>query len=365
MAALGGVVAAIIALPLGPIIECRRKRPVMIMSDVSRFLVLGSVPLAAIANRLTFIHLCLAEMAATAGAIAFAAAGSANLKNLLPPQELVRANSQFEATFWASSTAGPPLGGLLISWLGATATTALDALSFLGSALGISWMRTPEPPPPERHEGHRWLVEVTQGWRRIGRIPQLRALFINAMLFGAGLLLITALMPVFMLRDLGLSPWQYGLALGLPGLGGLAGAICSPWAVRRTSERFVLLAFGSARTFWAGLLPLAPTGSMGLVFIIISDVLLLFCAGVFNPVFSTQRLLLTPNRFMARVSTAWSVSAKSCQALGMLVGGVLAAAFGVRPSLAVGAILMLLASLALPWRRSTSSDRASMAAAIS
>lgn len=350
MAALGGVVAAVVALPLGPVVEFRQKRPVMITADLARFVILGSVPIAAVLGRLTFAHLCLAQMSVTVGAIAFSAASAANLKNLLPMKILTIANSRFETTYWTASTLGPPIGGVLISMVGSTITVALDALSFLASAIGVSTLRTPEPAAPSRTPEHRWRVEIGQGWRHIGKVPDLRALFLNAMLFGGGLLMITAIMPLFMLRDLGLTPWQYGLALGLPGLGGVIGAACSPLAVRQTSERTILLAFGAARTFWAGLLPFAPHGTPGLLVIVLADTLLLFCAGVFNPVFTTYRMRATPNHVMSRVSTAWSVSAKSCQALGMIIGGIVATTLGVRASLLAGAALILFASLTLPWR---------------
>ncbi|CAM5238936.1 Multidrug efflux pump Tap OS=Streptomyces albaduncus OX=68172 GN=FHS32_002570 PE=3 SV=1 [Streptomyces griseoloalbus] len=50
----------------------------------------------------------------------------------------LRANSLFETTNWITVSAGPPVGGFLIGVLGAATTLVVDALSFLGSALGIS-----------------------------------------------------------------------------------------------------------------------------------------------------------------------------------------------------------------------------------
>jgi len=72
-------------------------------------------------------------------------------------------------------------------------------------------------------------------------------------------------MTVFMLRDLGLEPWQYGLALGVPGLGGIAGSLCTRPLTKRFGDRSVLLIFGVLRTLWLGLIPLAPPGTTGLI----------------------------------------------------------------------------------------------------
>lgn len=358
MAALGGVAAAVVAVPLGPAIEFRRKRPVMVTADLVRFAVLASVPITAAAGVLSYALLCVAQMVATAGAIGFTAAATPNLKTLLPPADLLRANSRMESTAWTATTVGPPMGGVLISVVGATVTVAVDALSFLASALGVASLRTSEPSPPARPKKRRWWREVSHGWRTIAARPMLLRLFVNAMTFGFGLLMIGALMPVFLLRDLHLAPWQYGIALGLPSLGGVLGAALSPRLAHRLGTRPVLLGFGSIRTLWSGLLILAPAGWHGMVVTVTADSLLLFSAGVFNPVFTTYRMQATPTRSLARVVTAWSVTAKSLQALGMAVGGVIATHAGTRPALACGALAIALGSLALPWRATRWRDAA-------
>jgi predicted MFS family arabinose efflux permease len=81
------------------------------------------------------------------------------------------------------------------------------------------------------------------------------------------------LITVLMLRDLGFAPWQYGLALGLPGIGGIIGSLTVTPLTRHLhlSRRTVLLAFGVARTLWLGLIPLAPPGPDGLTVIIVAD----------------------------------------------------------------------------------------------
>jgi len=61
LAALAGVAGALLALPLGPWVEFRRKRPVMIGADLFRFVALISIPLAAALGTLTHAQL-LANM---------------------------------------------------------------------------------------------------------------------------------------------------------------------------------------------------------------------------------------------------------------------------------------------------------------
>ncbi|MET0495502.1 MAG: MFS transporter [Actinoplanes sp.] len=349
LSALAGVAGALLAVPLGPWIEFRVKRPVMIGADLLRFAALGSIPVAAAVDRLTYTQLCLVAMAQAVGGIVFQAAGGAHLKALVAAADRGDANGRFEATFWTANTAGPPLGGVLISGLGATATVAVDSVTFLLSALGIRRLRTPEPPPPARSPAPRWR-ELTAGWHYILTHAELRALYFNALVFGGCVMATAPLLAVHMLRDLGFPPWQYGLALGLPCAGGVLGAVLARPLTRRYGERAMLLGFGAARAVWLVFLPLAGAGVTGLVIITGAQLLLLICAGAFNPTFATYRMAATADTHMSRVTSAWSISGQFGRPLFIAGGGLLAAATGARTALLVLAALVLTSIALLPWR---------------
>ncbi|BCJ33938.1 MFS transporter [Actinocatenispora thailandica] len=350
LAGLSAVASAAIALPLGVRIEYRRKRPVMMSADVLRFAVLASVPAAAALGVLTYPQLCVVGVVQTAASVAFNAASGAHLKALVEPAGRIRANSAFETTNWVSSSAGPPLGGLLIGVLGTTATMAVDAMSFLGSVAGIHRIRRPEPTPPARTDPPHLWRDVTAGWRHLLARRGLRVLFVNSLLFGGPVMMASPLMAVLMLRNLGLAPWQYGLALGLPCLGGVLGSHLTPALTRRLGPRRTLLLSGAGRAPWLLLLPLTPAGALGVGAIVAIDFGLLFAAGVFNPSFSTYRMDATDDAFMSRVVTSWSISSRVVQALFMLAGGVIADLLGVRPALAIAGTLCLASAFLLPWR---------------
>ncbi|WP_327399717.1 MFS transporter [Streptomyces sp. NBC_01288] len=355
LTAFSAVASAVIALPLGVRIEHRYKRPVMITADLVRCAVLVSVPVAAAFGGLTFIHLCAVGILQTAAAVAFDAASGAHLKALVLPEHRLRANSLFETANWISVSAGPPVGGFLVGVLGPTVTMAVDAASFLGSAIGIRRIRRPEPAPTARAAAPRLGRDIAVGWQYILRHPGLRALFCNSLLFGGSIMMTSPLMAVLMLRDLGLAPWQYGLALGLPCLGGVLGSRLTPPLTRRLGQRRILLLSGVARTLWTILLPLAPSGALGVFTIVAVDFGLLSAAGVFNPSFTTYRMEATQDAFMSRVATSWSASSKTCQAVFMIAGGLLADAVGVRGALLIAGVLCLSSVLLLPWKTTRTS----------
>lgn len=357
LAALSAVASAVIALPLGVRIEHQYKRPVMITADLARCVLLASIPVAMAFDGLTFTQLCVVGVLQTAASVAFDAASGAHLKALVVPEHRLRANSLFETTNWVSVSVGPPVGGLLIRALGAASTMVVDALSFLGSALGIRRIRQPESVPPARAATAHLGRDIAAGWRCLLRYPGLRPLFFNALLFGGSVMMASPLMAVLMLDDLGLAPWQYGLALGMPCLGGVLGSRLTPSLTRRFGQRRVLLLSGVARTLWMVLLPLTPSGALGLFAIVAADFGLLFSAGVFNPSFTTYRMAATPDAFMSRVGTSWSVGAKTCQAAFMVAGGLIAATAGVRGALLIAGLLCMASALLLPWREArTSAD---------
>ncbi|MEU1812741.1 MFS transporter [Micromonospora aurantiaca] len=261
LAVVSGVASAVVALPLGPWVEFRPKRPVMIGADVLRCAALASVPAAALLGRLTYGQLCVVAVAQTAGGIVFAAASGAHLRDLVPAEHRVAVYGRFETSQWMAHSAGSPAGGVLVSWLGATASIAVDAGSFLLSAVAVHRLRGPEPPPPVRRAAGSRAREAIEGWRYILGHSGLRALLVNAVIFGGGIMAAAPVVAVFMLRDLHLPPWQYGLAFGLPCLGGILGSLTAGALVRRHGLRPVLLATGAARALWMGLIPAAPPGT--------------------------------------------------------------------------------------------------------
>src|ERR1700754_3294228 len=83
LSAIGPAVGALIALPLGPWVEFRRKRPVMITMDLLRFAVMMTIPCAYAFGLLSFSQLLVVSAVVAAAKIAFNAASGAYLKSLV------------------------------------------------------------------------------------------------------------------------------------------------------------------------------------------------------------------------------------------------------------------------------------------
>ncbi|MEU8817337.1 MFS transporter [Actinoplanes sp. NPDC048796] len=355
LSAAGLAVGAVVAVPLGPWVEFRRKRPVMVTMDLIRFAVLMSVPAAFAFGRLTFTQLVVVSIAAAACDITFKAASGAYLKTLVPRAELLVANGRFEATTWTATVVGPPLGNAAIGLFGPVVTVAVDAVSYLLSALGIRATGGREP-RPDRTGGIRLKPgDLLDGWRYILAHPALRPLFFNTVLVNGLIMATSPLLAVLMLGRLGFAPWQYGLAFGAPCVGGLIGSRLAQPLVTRFGQREILLTAGALRACWPLGLALVGPGIAGLVLVIALQFGLVACMGVFNPVFATYRLDQTPANRVARTLSAWSVTSNATIAALTALWGLLATVTSLRIAMAIAGLLMLTTPLLLPRRGRTPS----------
>ena len=73
-------------------------------------------------------------------------------------------------------------------------------------------------------------------------------------------------------------------------------------------------------------------------------------SGLFNPAFATYRMGATDDAHLSRVLACWSISSRTSQPIGIVLGGGLAALAGVRIALLVSGLIVAASALLLPWR---------------
>ncbi|MBP2705809.1 MFS transporter [Microbispora sp. RL4-1S] len=365
LSAMGPAVGALLAVPLAPWVEFRRKRPVMIAMDLTRFAVMATIPIAYAFGRLGFVQLLATSAVVAAAKIAFNAASGAYLKAIVRPDDLLVANARFESTNWSSIAVGPPLGGAAIGLFGPVATVVADALSYLFSALAITAIRGREgredrEDREDREETPRRTGErpvragaLLDGWRHIMGHPALRALYVNNMLV-AGLIMATEpVLAVLLLRQLGFPPWQYGLAFAAPCLGGLIGSRLARRVVARHGRQWVFRTVGTLRAIWLIGLVFVRPGVVGLVTVIAVELAIIINMSLYTPVLATYRLEQIPRHLVARTLSAWSIGQQASIAVFTALGGLLADVTGPRTALAVAGLLILTTPLLLPRRDHT------------
>ncbi|GHJ54059.1 MFS transporter [Nonomuraea sp. TT08I-71] len=350
LSAVGPAVGALIAVPLGPWVEFRRKRPVMIAMDLARFAAMLTIPVAYALGRLSFVQLLVVSAVVAAAKIAFGAASGAYLKALVRRDDLLVANARFESTTWSSIAVGPPLGGAAIGLFGPVTTVVADALSYLLSALGVTAIRDREEHPRRTDRSRVRAGELLDGWRHLLGHPGLRALYLNQLLVSGLIMATEPLLAVLLLRELGFPPWQYGLAFAAPCLGGLVGSRLARRVVARYGQHRILRTVGTLRAVWLIGLAFVQPGVAGLATVIAVELAIIISMSLYNPVLATYRLEHTASDRVARTLSAWSISSSAAIAVLSALGGLLAGVTSPRTAIVVAGLLILASPLLLPRR---------------
>jgi MFS family permease len=351
LSAVGPAVGALIALPLGPWVEFRRKRPVMIGMDLTRFAVMMTIPVAYAFGRLSFVQLLVVSAMVAAAKIAFNAASGSYLRALVRPDDLLVANARFESTNWSSIAVGPPLGGAAIGLFGPVTTVVADSLSYLFSALGITAIRGQEERPQRAAKSQVRAGELVDGWRHILTHPGLRALYFNNLLVGGLIMATEPLLAVLLLRQLRFPPWQYGLAFAAPCVGGFIGSRLARRVVARYGQQRVFRTVGTLRAVWLIGLAFVRPGVTGLVTVMAVELAIIISMSLYNPVLATYRLEHTPKQRIARTLSAWSIGSGTSIAIFTALGGLLADVTSPRTAITVAGLLILASPLLLPRRQ--------------
>lgn len=342
LSGLATLAAGAAALVVAPRIDTWHKRPVMVSLDLLASIALLSLSVATWAGTVTVWHLAAVAATEMSVAILFVAA-SASMFRHVGRDRLDWALGRQESVFWAAQLVGPPAGGVVTAAVGPSLTLAGNSASFLVSAVLLAGISEPGPAAERASTGLR----VGAGLATIWRVPHLRALYVNAVLFGSALMATNPILALFIVRDLGLSAWEYGLILGAPCLGGMLAGTLSYRLIRRWGADRVLLGAGLVRVVW--LLPLAatPAGPAALAAILTLQFGLLFTTGLFNPTFASTRMRVTPADRLSSVVGSWAATTRLVHPTAIGAVGILAEILGVRTALAIGTGLGALSVLPL------------------
>jgi predicted MFS family arabinose efflux permease len=311
-----------------------------------------TVPLAYALGALTLAHVFAVAVAVGALTVGFDLSYSTYFVVVVPSEDIVDANSKLMTSRAASYVAGPSLAGVLVQVLTAPVALLVDAASFVGSALLIRRMKTPEPPAAEPGEPLR--SRLAAGARFLFSQPVLRSGLACVTTVNFFNFAFAAEVVLFLARELDLSPGVIGLVFSVGALGALAGAVLAPRIGARIGYGPAVAA--GCVLFSAPLLLFALAGGPRLVelaMLAAGELLSGVGVMVFDVNLNSIQALLTPHRLRGRVGGVFRTINYGVRPAGALVGGALGATIGLRPTLAIGAVgatLAVVFALARPLR---------------
>jgi DHA3 family macrolide efflux protein-like MFS transporter len=323
-------VPAILLGPFGGTMADRMsRRTILILADVVRGT--AAIALAALVllepgrSGTILVGLLVLSAIMGVGDAFFRPAISAAIPDLVPEEDLTRANSANRLALDVSTFVGQGLGGVLFRVIGPGILFLVDGVTYIFSAAAESLVRLPPPPPPSpktwREAGADFWRELKLGLRYVAGRKGLRYLLFLSPLDSFFIITIVVLLPFFVEDFLRVKPDWYGFLVAAFGAGSFLGSITAG-ATNITGRR----------RMWAYLICAAGIGPAAVAFGFVRSpwtaMALLFAAGLmagFNTIHSLSLAqLTTPPEMRGRVLGLFETLGLSTMPLAAGTAGVVA-----------------------------------------
>ena len=321
----------------------------MLMADVCRGLLIGTIPVAYAVGHLTWAQLYVVAFGSGVLSVFFYVAYGGFFQTIVEREDYVAANSLTHGSRAFSFLAGTSIGGVLVQVLRGPYALAIDAISFLWSALFLARIDSVDPPAgPESTGG------IMAGARWIRHNAIIRAELLGIATLNFFNFIYFALFLLYATRELHVQPAALGLILGAASVGTLLGSVVTG----RISRRFGV---GPAFLFGCFLFPaplvLVPLARgphwLILACLFTAEFLSGFGLMLLDILAGAIMAGIIPRTLRSRVSGAFMLVNNGIRPVGTAVGGVLGTAIGLRPTLwiaTVGALSGMLFLLPSPIR---------------
>ena len=344
VAALSGMVFLpwlLFGLPVGVVVDRRRRRPVILVSLVARIVLLATLPIAYWLGVLTTAQLFIVSFLAGLAAVYFTLAEAALIPRAVTKDELIEGNGLMTGSGASADAVGRGLGGWMTQAVGASNSLLVQLAASVASFIAILGLKVEEPLPASTEKRHIWR-EMRSGLSYSLSTTPLRVLLLVAALWNLGGNIVVSLIVLLVIRTLGENGTWLGFLMAATAVGGTLGGL----TVKRLAERFgsgVVWRFSMfpAAAGYAALLLMTPGWGM------LPGFFGMFLTGLaisMNIVVSTSfRQRVCPPDMMGRLGSATRMVSWGMLAIASLLAGVLATTIGVRGGIAVGILIAVLA----------------------
>ena len=322
-----------------------RRRRIMIACNLGRMLTLGSIPFAFVLHVFSFTQIFIVAAVNGVLSVLFDAAYQAYLPVLVDREDLIEGNQKLQLSASSAQLSGPTIAGYAYGIIGGALTIAADAVGYLTSSLSLisirkeeeEKLRDPNDPPPDFFGEMKEGIRIVTDNKILTRIAGCTATSnFGGNIFGA-------VLTIFALTYLHLSPFELGLVGSAGALGFVIGALLTGKVTGKLGVGMTLavsIAFGSISLA----IPLAQWGYPVFVLGAIA-----FIGGLWIPAYNINQVSLrqaiTPNRLQGRMNATMRTIVWGTIPAGSIVGGILGETIGVVSTIYVGALISGLASL--------------------
>lgn len=329
----------------GAIADNYDRRMVMLTAQVGMLVVSAALAILAYAQLLTPGLLLLFTLSVGTGTALNSPAWQASVRQQVTPSEIPQAIALNSISFNIARSIGPALGGLLISLFDVSFAFAINAISYLGLIGVLLWWK-PEPDHRTNKsaaEKRRILPAVAVGIRYCASNQPLRRILMRGLALGFCLSAYQAMLPAVVRSQINGTELDFGLMLGLFGIGSISVAPFLGALRRKLGLEGILLAGAGLFAFSMSLiaevhqvlyaLPAAYFSGMAWVMILTT--------------LNTAVQLRSPNAILGRCLSIYQAVTFGAMALGSWAWGALADWQDLAFSLHAGAVFLIASFLVL------------------
>ncbi|HZS78720.1 MAG TPA: MFS transporter [Ktedonobacteraceae bacterium] len=328
IAAVRSVPYLLVMLPAGALVDHWNRKRVMIVCDIGRALVLGSIPLALALGNLTLLQLYLVSLVEGTLFSIFNIAETACLPEVVEKAQLTDAVAQNTIIDSASGMAGPTLGGILYS-IGSAIPFLSDAITYVISFLSLFFVRTRFRQEREARPIRLWH-DIREGLAWLWSHPLLRFIaLLNGGLYAP--VIGYSLILIVLAQGQHASPVVIGLIFAGGGVGSIIGAfLVGPLKRRFTFNQLMVWGVWAWSLTWL-LLAIAPNPLV----LGIATALSFIVVPIYTSVHFGFRLETIPDHLQGRVNSVFRLLTFGSEPIGMAVTGFLLQAIGPIPTILV------------------------------
>lgn len=345
--AVGQVPLLLFTLPAGAWVDRYDSRTVMMLADACRALALGAVAATALLGGLAMPLLISVSFGLGALSVFFDVSYQACLVRRVDRDLLIRGNGALEGSRSAAQTAGPALGGALMSLFRAPAGAGLCAAFFAASFVSIHKMRRHEPltpAPTHATAQHKGIGrQIREGLRAVLTDPSLRTISLASAAFQFSFAALMTAYLVFLPRDLHASGTTVGLALAATGPGAVLGSLLAARLPARFGYGAVLVSAAALGDSVFLCLPALHGPSVATMTVLLAvNFVFGLCSQIVDVTVMAVRQARTADGMQGRAAATITFIGMGLTPLGSLLGGYLAQQCGPRAALlaaATGALL--------------------------
>lgn len=340
----------LLGLVAGTWLDRRTKRPVMIVTDLVRGMLLLALPVAWAMGVLRIELLIVIAFLVGCLSVFFDIASQSLLPMILRDERLAEGNARLFTGWSIAEIAGPGVAGWLVQAITAPFAILVDAVSYLASAVLLFGMRPNEQETAHGEDTARphFVRELLDGLHLVMRDPVLRATALATGLWNLFDGARWAVLILFLTRTLGLDPSIIGVVFMASSLGYLIGSLLPQRVAQRLGLGHAILLGIVLATPSELLTALASGPPLQATAMAVAG---FFLAGVAIPIYDINqfsvRQAVIPLPMQGRGNATMRTIIRGSVPLGAVVGGLLAERVGLRGVMVFAALGGVAAFLAI------------------